>query len=101
MWKYEFTENITSYMTAVDTHIPAVACPYTGTDKTTWQNGFVINPSAAKLLQKTFHLDKNRYYYERMFHSTSIKIIGIRLNNVERDKLNQWNMWEDLWNNFL
>lgn len=101
MWKHEFTENINAYVTAVNSKEPIVACPYTGNDKTTWQNGFVINPSAAKILQKEFHLDKNRYYYERMFHNNKIQVIGIRLNNVQRDKLNQWNMWEDLWNNFL
>lgn len=101
MWKYEFTENINSYLTTVNSEEPIVACPYTGDDKTTWQNGFVINSSAAKLLQKTFHFDKNRYYYERMFHNIPIKVIGMRLNNVQRDTMNQWNMWEDLWYNFL
>lgn len=101
MWKYEFTNNINSYIKAVNTNEPTVACPYTGDDKTTWQNGFVINPAAAKILIKTFHLDKNRYYYERMFNNLNINVVGLRLNNVQRDKMNQWNMWQDLWNNFL
>lgn len=101
MWKHEFTANYTKYLDAVTVNGPTVACPYTGGDKTTWQNAFVINPAAARLLQKTFHEDNNRYYYERMFEHTSINVIGIRLNNVERDKNCQSNMWQDIWDNFF
>lgn len=100
MWKHEFTTNYEKYLTVVSSNDPIVACPYTGGDKTTWQNAFVINPSAAKELRQSFHEDTNRYYYERMFEHTNIKVVGIRLNNVERDKNCQSNMWQDIWNNF-
>lgn len=100
MWKHEFTDNYEAYLNAVNTDMPVVACPYTGTDKTTWHNSFVINPSAAKILNESFHEDGNRYYYERMFNQTDIKVIGIRLNNVERGNNCQANMWQDLWDNF-
>jgi hypothetical protein len=101
MWKHEFTTNYNKYLDAVDGNDPVVACPYAGGDKTTWQNAFVINPSAARILQQSFHEDPNRYYYERMFEHTNIKVLGIRLNNVERDKKCQSNMWQDIWDNFF
>lgn len=101
MWKHEFTKNYDSYLKLVEGDEPIVACPYTGGDKTTWHNAFVINPSAARLLKQTFHYDNNRYYYERMFEHTKIQVVGIRSNCVERDKNCQSNMWQDIWNNFF
>jgi hypothetical protein len=100
MWKYEFTHNFNKYIDAVSTDKPVVACPYTNSVKTTWHNGFVINPPAAYLLTKTFHEAKNRYYYEKMFKDTDINVIGIRMNDVERGNYSQQNMWQDLWDNF-
>lgn len=101
MWKYEFTKNMNTYLSAINTNSPTVACPYTNSIGTTWHNGFFINPSAAYELTKTFHNDSNRYYFERMFHNhPTIKVIGIRMNDVERDSLYQKNMWQDIWDNF-
>ena len=37
------------------------------TRRITWFNSWIINPKAAVILKKTFHLDSNRYYYEGMF----------------------------------
>ncbi len=100
MWKYEFTENLDAYLKTVACNGPMVATPYTGDKKTTWHNGFFMNPAAAKELLKTFHVDENRYYYEQMFRNTDIPVIGIRMNNVPRKPGNQANMWQDLWDNF-
>ena len=65
MWKHEFTVNKMAYFNAVMTNTPMVACPYhSKNNKITWQNGFVMNPLAAKEVLKTFRLTSNRYYYE-------------------------------------
>jgi hypothetical protein len=100
MWKHEFTTNIAAYLNAVSTKEPVVACPYTNSVKTTWHNGFVINPYAAYVLTKTFHDATNRYYFEKMFSNTDINVVGVRMNNVERGNYSQQNMWQDLWDNF-
>lgn len=100
MWKYEFTDNVMAYLDAVSVDEPMVAAPYSGDKKTTWHNGFFMNPAAAKELLKTFHVDENRYYYEQMFRNTNIPVIGIRMNTVPRKPGNQANMWQDLWDNF-
>lgn len=96
MWKKEFTDNIQKYLDAVDTDKPTVSCPYTGKEKVTWKNAWVINPAAAKELKKTFHIDKNRFYYERMFTGTDIDVIGIIDGNV--DTKNRFDtMWNSVW----
>ena len=100
MWKHEFTVNMDKYLSAVSGETPMVAAPYSGDKKTTWHNGFFMNPAAAIVLTKTFHFDKNRFYYEQMFRKTDIPVIGIRMNDVPRKPGHQANMWQDLWDNF-
>lgn len=100
MWKHEFTTNRQSYINAVSCNEPTIACPYTNSVKTTWHNGFMMNPHAAYLLTKTFHDSKNRYYFEKLFHGSTINVIGIRMGDVERGDYSQQNMWQDLWDNF-
>lgn len=100
MWKKEFVDNREAYFRTASCNEPVVACPYTNSVKTTWHNGFVINPTAAKVLTYTFHDDSKRHYYEKMFCNTPVTVIGIRMNNVERGEYKQQNMWEDLWTNF-
>lgn len=100
MWKHEFTANFNVYKDIVSCAEPVVACPYTNSVKTTWHNGFIINPAAAYVLTKTFHEAKNRYYYEKMFKDTDVNVVGVRMNNVERGDYSQQNMWQDLWDNF-
>lgn len=96
MWKHEFTENLQAYLDAVNTKEPTVACPYSGKTKTTWFNGFIMNPAAANELSKTFHQAMSRYYYETMFENTSIKVIGIR-NNDAVHATRYENLWNDVW----
>lgn len=96
MWQVEFTKNIQKYFDAVNTDKPTVACPYTGKEKITWQNAWIINPAAAKELQKTFHLDKNRYYYETMFVNTNIDVIGIVSNKCDNIAPHK-ELWDSIW----
>lgn len=99
MWKHEFTgERLNDYLKVVNTNEPYVACPLTGKEKVTWQNGFIINPAAAKILKNSFHLSKNRYYYENMFCKTSIKVVGLISNSCHREnKIYQKIMWNYIW----
>lgn len=100
MWKHEFTgHRMQLYLDAVNTSRPAVACPFTGKEKMTWQNGFVINPAGAEELRKTFHQDANRYYYESMFtHIDSIKVVGIISEKCDLSEPNHTTMWNLMWN---
>lgn len=97
MWKEEFTgKKLLNYLRVVDTDSPVVACPLTGKEKLTWQNGWIINPSAAKELSKTFHFDNNRWYYEQLFVNTNIKVNGILSNDIHIGKA-ELNMWDIIW----
>ena len=102
MWAKEFTgEKLKKYLAVVNTDKPTVACPLTGKEKITWQNGWIINPACAKELLKTFHLDKNRYYYEWMFNNTQIDVIGILSNSCHAyDEPHHKTMYDIIWNYF-
>lgn len=95
MWKNEFIYNMDKYVDSMDMKVPMVVCPYTGSKKITWLNGFIINPLAAKELKKTFHMDRNRFYYEQMFNNTKVKVVGIRMNDVIDDGI-QSKVWSDM-----
>lgn len=101
MWKHEFTENIEKYFEVVNTDEPVVACPYhSKTNKITWQNAFVMNPAAAKEVNKSFHQTSNRYYYECIFDGTKVNVVGIRLDNIPDDphvRYNTMPMNRDIW----
>ena len=101
MWQKEFTgENLKKYLDALNTDKPTVACPLTGKEKITWQNGWIINSAGAKELLKTFHLDNNRYYYEHMFRNTNIDVIGIVSNKCDINNLDHTYMWNLIWTYF-
>lgn len=99
MWAKEFTgENLKKYLEVLNTDKPIVACPLTGKEKITWQNGWIINPAGAKELLKTFHLDKNRYYYEWMFNNTNVNVIGLLSNECNAyDEPHHKTMWDIIW----
>ena len=102
MWAKEFTgENVKKYLKVLNTDEPTVACPLTGKEKITWQNGWIINPAGAKELLKTFHLDKNRYYYEWMFNNTKVNVIGILSNNCHAyEEQHHKTMYDIIWKYF-
>lgn len=83
MWYHEFGKNIDKYLETVNLNKPIVACPYTGSGKATWQNGFIMNPLAAKELHKIFHFTANRYWYEVMFGGCkNVEVNGIISNKI-------------------
>lgn len=101
MWKHEFTgERLKDYLTTVNTDIPTVACPMTGKERLTWQNGWIINPAGAKELLKTFHKDSNRYYYEYMFQKTPIKIKGLISEDCNLSDFHHAKLWNLTWKFF-
>jgi hypothetical protein len=101
MWKHEFTgKRLKDYLDAVNTSEPTVACPMTGKERLTWQNGWIINPAGAKELLKTFHLDKNRYYYECMFQNANIRIKGIISEDCNLSDFHHAKLWNLIWSFF-
>lgn len=99
MWYHEFGKNIDKYLETVNENKPIVACPYTGPGKATWQNGFIMNPLAAKELQKIFKFTTNRYWYEVMFgECKNVEVIGI-INNTISYPMNdsRFEMYKSIW----
>ena len=84
-------------MNVVNTNEPTVACPMTGKERLTWQNGWIINPAGAKELLKTFHKDENRYYYECMFQNVPIKIKGIISEDCNLSDYHHAKLWNLIW----
>ena len=100
MWKKEFTgDRLKEYEKIINTNLPTVVCQFTGKEKLTWQNGFIINPAAAKEIKKTFHFDENRWYYEQLFVNTTIDVIGLVSSNIHIGK-NELDMWNLIWKYF-
>jgi hypothetical protein len=98
MWKHEFTgERLKVYLNTVNKNEPIVACPLTGKEKLTWQNGWIINSLAAKELLKSFHKDENRYYYECMFQNTNIKVKGLISEDCNLSDIHHAKMWNLIW----
>ena len=99
MWKHEFTgESLQQYIKEANVNEPRVVCPFTGPEKYTWQNGFIINPSAAKEIKKFLKLETKRHYYETMLKDKpTIKVIGIRNNNIKDTLESRTIMWNYIW----
>lgn len=99
MWKAQYGTNTRfKYFNTINTNSPMVACPYTGAEHLTWQNGFMFNPAAAKIVLSDFHFTSNRYYYEQIFkHFPDINVIGIRMNTCNIGIPYNKPMWDDIW----
>ena len=83
-WKDQYENHLQDYLNAINIKKPLVVCPWTGPKKTTWFNSWIITPLAASILLKTFHIDKNRFYYESMFkNQPKIEVKGILANDCE------------------
>lgn len=88
MWYHEFGKNIDKYIEAVKGDEPIVACPYTGSCKATWLNGFIMNSAAAKEIQKIFKFTTNRYWYEFMFSECkTVQIKGLIYNTNDKAEI--------------
>lgn len=100
MWKNEFTgKRLEEYLNRCNTDKPTVCCPYTGKEKITWFNAWIINPSAAKYVLKNIRVDNWRWYYERIFGNIKeVNVIGMRLNDLLLATFDQTEkVWNDIW----
>lgn len=84
LWEYEFgTDKVLRTYQRVCTDIPTVICPIAGSEKQTWWNGMIINSAAAKEIQKTFHFDRDRYYYEfSMCNIPTVNVISSAIDGA-------------------
>ena len=83
LWRHEFTEKKELYFGLVDRPYAAVACPFTGDDKTTWYNGFVTNWQAMAE-HPLIEPRSNRHKFERLFCGTNTQVFGVIRNDVHR-----------------
>lgn len=72
LWKQEFgTKERADKLFEIinNTEDPMVICPFSGSGRETWFNGFIINPKAATILIENLKKpdECERHYYERMF----------------------------------
>ena len=93
MWRFEFGGRADRYLQAVKGDTPKVSCPYTGSEKVTWYNGWCANAAAIR----TMHLIKtdDRFYYEYLLF-TDADVIGLRMNDVNQPKEERLIMHGDL-----
>jgi len=87
MWYYEFNgERLKTYLKELRYDIPMVVCPFSEPKKSTWQNGFIINPLAGAELLKHLHQSTDRNYFEHIFENIdSIIVKGIVYNDIARN----------------
>lgn len=103
-WYNEYTgDRLKDYLNALDMSIPCVVCPFTGKDKSTWQNAFIINPLAGIEILNNLKLTSNRDYYEHIFQTMpNVKVKGLIYNDITRPyndifrKMHQllWSYWD-------
>ena len=99
MWKKEFTyPRLNNYLDVLNTSVPTVVCPFTGPERITWQNGWLMNPTAASILSKSLHLSSDRYYYEQVFmHLSDIVVKGMILNDFSLTEQHHKRLWDAIW----
>ena len=96
MWRHEFTEKRDVYFGLVARPFAAVACPFTGSDKTTWYNGFVANCRAFAEIP-AIAPSTNRMKYERLFIGQSPQVIGVLRNDIHRENGHVDERFEEYW----
>lgn len=84
MWRHEFTFNQALYFALVSKPYSAVACPFAGSDKTTWYNGFVANWQAMAEIPPIMP-SENRKKYERLFRGSKVQVFGTIRNDLHRN----------------
>ena len=99
MWQAEFgTSKIQQYIDAINSKEPIVAAPYIDPSRVTWQNGWIMNSSAAKALLPTLYISNDRYYYEQVFRQIkTVKLTGIVINDTESWQEPHKVLWDSIW----
>lgn len=85
MWKHEFGGRRDIYFGLVNRPFAVVACPFTGSDKTTWYNGFVANAKAWSEIPP-IGSPSNRMKAERLFIGQKPQVIGVVRNDMHRNE---------------
>ena len=103
-WYNEFTgERLKVYLDELRSDVPFVVCPFSGKDKSTWQNAFIINPLAGNEIIRNLRLTSDRDYYEHIFTDMeNVQVKGIIYNDITRPlddriyKMHQyiWTFWD-------
>lgn len=102
-WYHEYTgDRLKEYLSLLDSNTPCVVCPFTGKDKSTWQNAFIINPLAGREILEHLKITDNRDYYEHIFETMpNVTVKGLIYNDISRPlddniyKMHQliWTYW--------
>ena len=100
MWKHEFGDRARIYYELVNLPYAVVACPFTGSDKTTWYNGFMANAKAWSEIPP-IESPKNRMKAERLFIGQHPQVIGVLRNDMHRDGGDIDIKARAAWNQFL
>lgn len=87
MWKHEYGVNRDKYFKLVNCEQPTCACPFTGTNKYTWYNGFVVNAAAMKSIP-TLCPSKDRMDFERIFKGSDVNVIGTCTYDEDGEEMN-------------
>lgn len=85
-WKGEFADHIDLYFDKVNTLSPTVAAPFVSkTNKICWYNGFVMNPAAAREINKNLVVKTDRMWYEQgmLTACQNIDCVGILSNHAD------------------
>lgn len=76
LWKKEFGESKNWYDEHIEGDKPKVLCPISTGEEVAWYNGFVMNPSAAKIINERIAV-QDRYYYEQsLLKDSGIEVVG-------------------------
>lgn len=95
-WKEEFGDHIDLYFDKVNTLSPTVVAPFVAkNNKFAWFNGFIMNASAAREINKNLVIKSDRMWYEQgmMTACKNIDCIGILGEDAE--------IPEDAWDEFI
>lgn len=97
MWRHEFTRYKDVYFGLVNRPYAVVACPTTGSDKTTWHNGFVAN-WRAMADHPLIEPNANRMKFERLFIGSTTQVIGVIRNDIHREQGHVDEKTREYWN---
>ena len=95
MWEHEFITKQTLYFSKFkNSSEPLIVCPFTGPDKSTWNNGFIMTYNAA-LRIKEIKKSTDRYYFEHMFKNEQVKVVGVVYDDLTSQTM--WKMQSYIW----
>lgn len=87
MWRGEYRRNRDKYFDIVKTAAPTVACPFTGSEKYTWYNGFVANAAAMSAIPP-IEPNEDRMVFERLFKGSDVNVVATFVNVEDGEDLN-------------